>query len=370
MGYVTAKQGLLDAGDESLALKTSLREAKVPVVYAPTHLRLAIQPLFEDRGLSPRSLGSILKIENRRISTWSNETKHKILEFLLSDPGFIDYDGIEIFPFQDGTYRSIGNGPVYVHRDELDKSLFYLDNSRNLDLDKLSPKTQRALRNGCQKSTVYPSIRYRSANCLREYAMEFVFTDVPKDQDSVILTEKARTFISKLWTWISMRSIDVLDEAISGLWLIPLSNSYHRKIRPQTTSSQIYLAPTNEIGDLMWKFDKKASVKAAPLLDSRLTASTHGFMSVLTRKTDLLSTLSIKDAGSLVIFLDWLNQTSALAGEVADEEKVAVAKLIASRSPQLHNSDRETAIKTLRLLPIFQKVIWVTKGNVLWVKPF
>lgn len=364
LGYLTANEGLLNTGDEPEALRDALRETKAPIVYIPQQLRQRAKKLFKDRVLCPQSLCSFLKHESNRISLWSDQTKHRILEYLLSEPGFIDYDGLELFPFQDGKYRSIGDYTAFIHRDQFERGLFCLEDFSNLDLDKLSVAAQCALRDGCENSTIHPSIRYRSANCLRDYCMSTMFKNVPKDRDMVVLGAESTAFVSKVWTWLSIRRIDILDKAISCLWLLPLSNGQHRKVKPRSSSSQVYFAPVGEIGELMWKFDTKSSARPLPLLDTGPTGSAPGLVSTLLKRLDIKSNLFISDASSIVLFLRWLHRTSPLVDDGADEDKLLIARLVASRLPQpLTSSERETVDQALRSLQIFQKISWQAKGD-------
>jgi sacsin len=361
---------LLDAGDEPEALRDALREAKAPIVYIPQQLRQRAKKLFKDRVLCPRSLCSFLKHESSWISLWSDQTKHRILEYLLSEPGFIDYDGLELFPFQDGNYRSIGDYTAFIHRDEFERGLFCLEDFRNLDLDKLSAAAQRTLRDGCENSTIHPSIRYRSANCLRDYCMSTMFKNVPEDRDMVVLGEEPTAFVPKVWTWISMRRIDILDKDISYLWLLPLSNGHHRNVKPRSSSSQVYFAPVGEVGELMWKFDAKSSARPLPLLNIGPTGLAPGFVSILTKTPDIMSNLFIKDASSIVLFLQWLHRTSPLVDDAADEEKLLIARLVASHLPRSFTSlERKVVVLALSFLQIFQKISWKAEGGRMLVRP-
>jgi sacsin len=372
MGYVKAEEGFLDAGDEPVTLRDALREAKAPIVYVPQQFRQRARKVFKDRVLCPRSLCSFLKRDRSQITPWSDQTKHRILEYLLSEPGFVDYDGLELFPFQDGNYRSIGDRTAFVNRDEVETGLFCLEDFRNLDLDKLSAATQRTLRDGCKNSTIHPSIRYRSANCLRDYCMSTIFKNVPKDQDIVELGEEPTAFVSKVWTWIAMRPIDILDKAISCLWLLPLSNGQHRAVKPRSwsSSSQVYFAPVGEIGELMWKFDAKSSTRPLPLLDTKLGEYAPVIVSILTERPDIMPHLFIRNANSIVSFLQWLHQTAPSVDHGADEEKFLIARLVASNLHQpLTSSEHKAVVEALRSLQIFERISWKTKEGIMLVHP-
>jgi sacsin len=370
-GYVTAKSGLLDTGIES-ALRDALQEAEAPVVYVPQRLQGKAEKLFKDRLLRPRSLCQFMRSKDSQIGSWSDRTKHKILEYLLSEPGFTDYGNLELFPFKDGMYRSIGEHTAFIHRNKHEEALFSLEDSHNLDLEKLSETAQRALKQGCDSSSIHPSIRYRSACNLREYCMGNIFNNVAEEQDMVALPEKCTALVSGVWTWISMRCIPLLDKDISCLWLLPLSNSLHRKIIPRNSSSQIYLAPAGKIGELMWKFDGKSSSKPLPLLATRPTGLGSEVVCYLTKRPETISKLFLKDARNMVYFLEWFHQTSPLVDDASDEERLIIARLVASHLPQqLTSSEHSVVVRALSHLKIFQKVSWEqAKDGKMFVKYF
>jgi sacsin len=370
-GYVTAQNGLLDTGIEP-ALRDALQEAGAPVVYVPQRLQGRAEKVFKDRLLRPQSLCKFIRSKSSQMGGWSHRTKHKILEYILSEPGFTDYSSLELFPFKDGMYRSIGEHTAFVHRNKHEEALFTLEDSHNLDLEKLSETAQRALKQGCDSSSIHSSIRYRSARDLREYCMRNIFNNVAKEQDMTILPEKCSALILGVWTWISMRCIPLLDKDISCLWLLPLSNGQHRKITPQNSSSQIYLAPVGQIGELMWKFDAKSSSKPLPLLATGPRGLSPEAVSNLTKSPETMSKMFLKDAISMVCFLEWFHHTSPLVDNASDEERLLIARLVASHLPQqLTSSESSVVVQALNHLKIFQKVSWEKAADdAMFVKDF
>jgi len=356
VGYKTEKTALLGTGLESDHLRNALREAQVPIVSVPKRLQIMAESIFKDRILCPQTLCAFLKGVKTQVKCWSSETKNHILEYLLSKPGFIDYDDLDIFPFKNGTYRSIGQPIAYVHRDDLEEALFHLEDARNLDIGKLSRATQQVLRRGCETSRVHPSIRFRTPRCLKKYCLNTIFEKVAKNQDFVVLDKVAAETVSKVWTWISTRSISLGDQEISCLWLLPLSNSQYRKVKPVAWSSQIYFAPPGKLGDLMVQLDAKMTAKPLPLLDIKTTHPAHGLLSV---KTSL-----IQDARRMVSFLPWLQQAWDLVSNITDKERVSIGELLASqRSQKLAGSEYEACREILKQLPIFQKVSWTEREH-------
>jgi sacsin len=261
VGYVTASAGLLGTGRESIALRKALQEAKSPVVYVPERLWHKIGKLFDGRNLCPKVLCDLLSIDNSRTKQWSDTTKQTILEYLLSEPGFSNYGALELFPFEDEEYRSISNYTTFVHRDKFEQDLFGLEDSRNIDLDRVSGPSERALKDGCEKSTIHPSIRYRSVSDFKDYCQKKIFKKMQPSKDMVVLDEEAVAFVSKTWKWIAQRNISMLDDALADIWLIPLTNGHYRKTIPRQSSSATMFAPVSEIGDLLRHFDAKSSSK-------------------------------------------------------------------------------------------------------------
>jgi sacsin len=194
---------------------------------------------------------------------------------------------------------------------------------------------------------------------------------VAKGEDMTALNEECTGLVSKVWTWISRRGIHILDEEISGLWLLPLSNGKYRKVIPRSSSSQAYLAPTGEIGELMWKFDAKTSLKPLPLFDIGPTGLASDFVLKLTTSPDIMSKLFLKDANNIVFFLEWFDKISHLVEDAPDKEKLLLARLIASKLAQrLTSSECSIVVRALTHLKIFQKVSWKAEGDKTFVQNF
>ena len=364
VGYKTEKTALLGTGLESGHLRDALREAKVPVVNVPKRLQGIAENIFKDQVLCPQTLCAFLKGVKTQIKCWSSETKNHILEYLLSKPGFTAYDDLDIFPFKNGTYRSIGQSIAYVHRDSLEEALFHLEDARNLDLEKLSKSTQQVLRRGCASSKVHPSIRFRTPSCLKKYCLNTIFEKVAKNQDFVVLDNVAADTVSKVWTWISTRSISLSDLEISCLWLLPLSNGCYRKVKPAVSSSQIHFAPSGKIGDLMVQLDAKMTAKPLPLLDIKTTHPAHGLLSVTAKMQGIMQTLLIQDARRMVSFLPWLQRIWGLVSNITDQERVSIGELLASQLTQkLAQAEYDACREILKQLPIFQKVSWTEREH-------
>ncbi len=364
VGHKTAANSLLGRGAESLPLRTALQEAGAPVVFIPERLRDSSQNLFKGRILSPQSLCTFLRSFSAQIKLWSHLTKHEILEYLLVEPGFTGYGGLDLFPFEDGTYRSVGETNTFVHRNPLEEDIFSLEGVCNLDIRNFSASAQQALKRGCQNSNNHSKIRYRSARDLREYCISFVFKDVAKDKDFIILDERAATTAAKIRTWISNRGFCIEDQDISCLWLLPVSNGYHRRIKPKEASSQVYFAPSGDIGDQMRRLDAHMTSKPLPLLDM----GPLGLASMDRRSQFMMSNLLIQDATRIVPLLQYLKRVWALVEDITEKDRLLISQAVASYSPQeLSSTELEAAIEALRHIPIFQKVSWKATENRMFV---
>ncbi|TVY90160.1 Sacsin [Lachnellula willkommii] len=364
VGYVSAKDGLLYTGVSDASLREALREAGVPVVYVPEQLQQKAQRLFKGRLLGPSMLCQFLRAVSVNFKLWSDLTKHRIAEYLLTEPGFNDYGGLPLFPYMDGSHHSVDDGITFIHKDDFEKSLFRLQKSQNLDLEKFSKATQVFLKQGCEDSSIHPSICFYSADSIGDYCKSTVFRELPQDQDAVVLTQEAATFVSKVWTWMSMRDIDILDTKVSCLWLLPLSNGRHRKIKPGASALQVYIAPEGVLGDLMRKLDLQSLNKPLPLLDTRPAGLVPQSVSLLLRNKNAMPTLFVEDGNSLVSFVQWLHQTSPMLDGIADKDRHLIAKLIMSDlSKVLTSAERETVCGILRKLKIFQRVSWTLEKN-------
>ncbi len=187
LGYVSSSKGLLANGDELPALRKALREVGIPVIYLPDTLLRTIQSSNVVERLSPSSLCSRLEKNISKVREVNEDAKRTLLEYVLSDPSFCKYGAIELFPFEDGTYKSIDGFVAFVPRDKDESALFDRDRSRSVDLGKLSKKTIQVLRDGLLHSYLHASLRTRSSNELKAYCMSTYFKEFDPNQDFAFL---------------------------------------------------------------------------------------------------------------------------------------------------------------------------------------
>jgi sacsin len=84
-----------------------------------------------------------------------------------------------------------------------------------------------------------------------------------------------------------------------------------------------------------------------------------------------MSKLFLKDANNIVFFLEWFDKISHLVEDAPDEEKLLLARLIASKLAQrLTSSECSIVVRALTHLKIFQKVSWKAEGDKTFVQNF
>ncbi|KAG0646208.1 hypothetical protein D0Z07_8415 [Hyphodiscus hymeniophilus] len=361
VGYVSAEEGFLNAGEKSVPLREAFREAQVPVIYAPDKLYSSVERVFDGNILSPRRLCAFLLNNTDRIRDWCHSTKQFILEYLLSEVGFTEVGSLELFPFKDGKYRSIDLHVAYVCRSASEEDLFNLENDHNLDLAKLSESTKFILRAWCSGSAGHKSIRYRSASDFRDYSLSFVFINPDHEQDMTSLDTKAIAFIPKAWKWLVDQQVDITG-IISDLWLVPLTNSHYRKLIPRHSESLTFFAPLRPVGDFMSAFDNEFSSKVKPIVQTaELSLQAQGLLTSTSRSNP---NLRIQDGSNLVSFARWLHQIRIVIEFAPDDEKIKIMEIIVSNFQlSASHSGYDSIQNDIGSLQIFKKVDWKVEGN-------
>jgi sacsin len=372
VGYVKADMGLLCTSRDSKAPKRALEEAKAPIIYIPEELKQKVEHLFKDRILCTRTLGSLLRTQTDLTKLWSDRTKESILEYFLSDSGYLDYGNLELFPFEDGEYRSLINHTAFLHRNELEKELFSLEKSSNLDLHRITITARRLLKTGCESSKIHPGIRYRSACSLAPYCLKTIFKGARVDEDVILLNSEGANLVSEVWDWIREQGISIMevDNGISDLWLIPLSNNKYRKIKPRHSSSCAVFAPEGCMGDLLREIDGISPEEARVLLKTGPTGLNSQSVQLLLNASKEDPTLLIKDGRKIVHLAQWLCRLSHVVRRATDELKSQVQHLIAANLPlQSERSDLKAMAIALRELEIFRKLSWQMDEAGSYVRP-
>lgn len=358
LGYTSSNLGLLANGDESPALRRALRDVGTPMIYLPDTLFPTVQSSNLVERLNPTSLCGRLEKSGHQVRALIESAKQVLLEYILLDPSFRGYGAIEIFPFEDGTYQSIDRRVAFVHRDEDEHALFGRELHLNISLGKLSKKAIHALRNGLLRSSLHSSLRQRSSNDLKSYCLSTYFNNFDPSQDFVCLDEDMKAFVSKVWDWIVARGYSLPEVDVSCLWLVPLSNGQHRKLKPQNPSSGTIYAPPGEIGDFLRKMATIDAVSNKPIVFSD-NLSSHALKLFVDASVND-SSLLVKNGGVLEDFTFWLNNIHQAIERASNDDKLHLQELLVSHRHLC--GDIPTISSALRGLKIFQKLTWMP-GN-------
>jgi hypothetical protein len=100
-----------------------LSEVKLTIIFVSKGLLAITYVLADDRVLRPRTLYRRLQ-NTTSTENMSKESRLILLEFLLTELSLSDIAVLEIFPFQDGKFRSLDITAAFLDRDELKTKLF------------------------------------------------------------------------------------------------------------------------------------------------------------------------------------------------------------------------------------------------------
>ncbi|CZT50406.1 uncharacterized protein RSE6_11382 [Rhynchosporium secalis] len=360
IGYVSAETGLLALGSESPGLKEALRDANVPVTYVPRQLWDHAKKLFGSQLLSSANVCAYLNSKAAVVRGLRDRVKIALLEFLVSAPAVIDHGRLELFPFEDGEFRSLDGVNAFVHRDSAEKDLFSRQPELNLALGRLPEQTQIIFVDGCESRTLHPSIRFRSVDSFRDYCSRTFFAGFDQALEAHALDTDGAGFVTSAWSWILDRKISIKDENLSALWLLPMSDGQYRQLRYKQTV--IYLAPPGLSGDILRRMDAELLASSRPLLLTGKASLGRRSSAVV---TNLLQAkcIGVLDALNLLVYVQWLLWAMPLATTTGDQERDNIVESIFNRLTEQMNVQDLTAVKAcIRGLPIFKKLMWESKG--------
>ncbi|TGO40070.1 hypothetical protein BHYA_0043g00420 [Botrytis hyacinthi] len=351
-GYISAGGGLLATGKESESLKLTLAEAQIPVVYIPDRLREEVKNLFLDLKLGPRTLCNYLRGKNTLVISWPQAIRQQVLEYILPVLGSSDHGkSLALFPFEDGSCRSIDDHLAFVHRDEFEADLFQHDPKHNLDLKQFSQSSLNTLQDRLRASQFHPHIRHRSASDLRKYAMAYFFDKLDVGADMATLDSDQTFFVTKSWTWIH-RCSDILNDSIASLWLLPLTNGKYRKVKPR--SCWAIIPPPGSLGDTVQKLGEDDRAQSVPVIFSGGTGLDRGLLAIL-KTVKAGATLQVRNGEKFDFLLQWLAQSHLAVEEASDEDKSIIiehiAKAIGGQFDSKYTNDH---LLHLKKLPIFR----------------
>jgi len=360
LGYITLDAGLVTKIEKSSVMRKALNEAGVPVIYLPGDLMSNVETTCKVEYLRPQTLCSFLERRQEKLRIVREDAKQVLLDYVISDPDFRQYGAVELFPFEDGIYRAIDNEAAFIHRDEEERLLFQLEKSRNIELQKLSEITRQVLQKGCSTSTLHSSLRHRSTYDLKTYCLRTHFKTFDSTKDLISVDENISSIIPKVWDWIVTRQYSILDDNISCLWLLPLSDGRYRKIKPSNALFDTIYAKPGDLGDFLRSLDDERIDLNKPIIETNGLSSRSIQLLIDAIKND--PRLFIKTSDCLEDFMLWLGEIREAFNDMAtDDARWHLHKLLASR---LHVcKDLQTISNVLCGLKVFQKVIWRAEND-------
>ncbi len=351
VGYVALENGLLASEGTPLSARIAFREAKLPVIYVLNHVFDEARQVIGSRTLNPGTLYQFLHCM-KNMGGVSSLSRLVLLEKLLHEIPLKDLGALEIFPFQDGGFRSLKARAVFLHRNTLEKTLFSRQQEVTIGTDHLSESASRFLHERAKEDD--QMVRYRKPEDLRDYFLKHIANG---SGDTVILDEAARSKLSQVWEWILQYSQDESSLVTLGsLWLVPLRGSAIRRLVPMNTSNFATWFGPGEVKDISLKiFSLNPGSGPKILADDAFNDEIQRRLLVFADKEQ---SLCIKDGNKLENFLEFLAQARDLLRSAPDDVKNDVLRslkqLCVSRS-QI-SSDRQCTI--LRSLCLYKAVRW------------
>jgi sacsin len=353
-GYVKSNDALFSSGHESQGQIIAFTNVGVPVIHLLDNLRDAVAGLCKAPPLDPQNLCS--RVDRDHVRKATEDTKRILLDYILSHPSsFIGYGALELFPFEDGLYRSVDHNSAFVHRNEDERVLFSRAKGLNIDLDKVSDILKKKLSCGLP---LHSSIRCRDIRDFKLYCLGTIFKNLDEDEDIVSLDQDAQAFVLQAWDWIVERGFSI-DKDISCLWLVPLSDGTYRKIKPQKASSVTLYAPPGRIGDFLKELAAVDVPSNRPIL--RRGEMSSKSLKLMTDTANSNTSLRIRLGDAFGDFVLWLSEIREVIHSRSDDDKMRVQEFLMSLFPSSLNMP---AVKSaLCELEIFQKIVWKVDGS-------
>lgn len=355
VGHVALKDGLLAPEETQSKEKMAFREAKVPVIFAASHLLDEARQRTESRILQPRTLYECL----RRLESFDKLTKQSrlvLLEILLKEISLTDLGVLEIFPFEDGNFRSLKLPPVFLHRDDFEKELFAQQSETSINTNQLSSSASKLLHKVAKKGN--QMVRYRTPEDLRDY---FLIHVANGSGDIIWLDEDILSVLEQIWTWILRYCKKRLPLSTLGpLWLIPLHGSAVRKLVPRDTSNFVTWFRAGGVNDLSLKIFASNPGNALKILaDNTLSAEVVQF---LISSADQEPSLHIKDGSKFENFVDFLTQDRSVLQTAAEDVKRSVLRTLGQLLWSRSRVNQNSVCTKLKSLCLFKAVQWPVKA--------
>ena len=137
---MSIRDGLLASAATDVQQKRACREAELRVIHLTDQLFEEARQTPGSRSLCPETIYKGLR-ETRSSERLSSQSKLVVLEYFQPQIPLTDLAALEIFPLEDGTFRSLTSTPIFLHRDVFDKWLFARQPESCIDTDRLSEVT-------------------------------------------------------------------------------------------------------------------------------------------------------------------------------------------------------------------------------------
>ena len=207
VGYVALEEGLLASQKTHLTERPAFLETELPVIFLPNHVLEEAQQISGSRNLHPRTLYQSLQ-HMKNVDSLSNPSRLVLLEYLLHGVPLMELRSLELFPFQDGKFRSLKSAAVFLDRDHLEKRLFARDQESTIDTEQLSESSSRVLHERVEHND--PMVRYRNPQDLRSYYLKNIAAG---SSDIILLDEIGASMLGLVWRWI-LSTAALIDNSI------------------------------------------------------------------------------------------------------------------------------------------------------------
>ena len=349
-GYVSMRNGLLASAATDVQQKRACREAELRVIYLSDRLFQEACQTPGSRSLCPRTLYEGLR-ETRKSERLSSQSKLVVLEYLQQQIPLTDLAALEIFPFEDGNFRSLTSSSIFLHRDVFDRRLFAKQPESCIDTDRLSEVTSTWLHERVKDNSI---VRYRTPADLRDYFLKHVANGL---SDIIVFGKEERSMLSEIWAWIMRHCLgDLPLSALGSLWLVPLHDSDLRKLMPLDVSNFATWFDTGKGKDLALKIVAVDPSNAPKLVaDDALTDVALRHLLSLAEKE---RSLHLRDGNKFEDFLSFLVEGRILLQNATEDVKDSVFQTVKELYLVRRSTDLDVDADILRSLCIFKEIQW------------
>lgn len=381
-----------------------MEKVGMAVTYPPAEIYGHARPCMggtRDRLLTPVTAARFLRTAPEKLARVSQDTKQKLLEYLLSQSSQIGYahlNGIELFPMCDGSFSGSGilSPPVLMLPiDDRERDLFNLRPHMTIDVKRIGAKTLRSLREDMERVEKETSLKQWRLEDVYEYCMATYFSDInPYVTSDVVVAGDLRfkrslsENLAGLWDWIiSQVPKDVPDSRIftglSDLWLIPVMGESYRRVCP--TSKQPLLDPfsSEDLGSFLKsvceaKEDENQTnqLYCADLVSPSTTEffrhykiiqacdDFENLMSWLDNRPQFVSLFCSWERKELVRFLDILSLNLLRSANAWEKPRLLEQLKRLPVFEEIRNNSRSTSLNWTTLVRPREKYVAVTMDNV------